>query len=149
MQNFSGSGMLDRQEVCVKSLPPQGVEGGPGGRPKLIGLGFEMRAVDAVTHQGVTDISEVHPDLMGAAGLELAGEEGGDRFAVVAMEGFLHRPVGDRLAAIPAHGHFLAGIRVAVDRGVYGAARRIRMTLHHRVVPLVDSAFLERQEEIY
>ena len=47
-----------------------------------------MGAVDGVAEQGVADMGEMHPDLMGAAGLELAGELRGDRLAVVTVVSF-------------------------------------------------------------
>src|SRR5260370_27016488 len=94
----------------------------------MAGLGFEMRAIHAVAHQGVADMGEVYPDLMGAAGLELAGEQRRDRFAVAPVKGFLDLPVGDRLAAGVTYCHFLPGIRMPVDRRIDGAALAVRDT---------------------
>ena len=67
-------------------------------------------------------MGEMDPDLMGAAGLELAGQQRRDRLAVAAVEGFLDLPMGDGLAAALAHRHFLPGMRMAVDRRIDGAA---------------------------
>ena len=53
---------------------------------------------------------------------ELAGQQGRDRLAVAPVEGFLGVPMGDGLAAAVAHRHFLAGIGMAVDRRIDGAA---------------------------
>ena len=41
----------------------------------------------------------MHPDLVGAAGLELAGQKRRNRLAVAPIEGFLDFPVGNGLAA--------------------------------------------------
>ena len=51
---------------------------------EVAGLGLEVRTIDRVAHQGVADMGEMHPDLMGAAGLELAGKQRGHRLAVAA-----------------------------------------------------------------
>src|SRR5258706_16264571 len=92
----------------------------------MVGLGLEMRAIDAVAKQRMTDMSEVHPDLMGAPGLELAGQQRRDRLAVAPVEGFLDLPMSDRLAAAFAHRHFLPGMRMPVDRRVHSAALAVR-----------------------
>jgi hypothetical protein len=94
--------------------------------PEMAGLGLEMRAIDAVAQQGMADMGQVHPDLMGAPGLELAGELRRDRLAVAADEGFLNLPVGDGLAAALAHRHFLPRIGMPVDRGIDAAALPVR-----------------------
>src|SRR5260370_42177315 len=88
----------------------------------MAGLGFEMRAIDAVAQQRMADMGEVHPDLMGAPGLELAGQERRDRLALAPVEGFLDLPMGNGLAAAFAHRPFLSGMRMPVDRRVDGAA---------------------------
>src|SRR5471030_2360600 len=87
-----------------------------------------MRTVNAVAEQGMPDMSQMHPDLMGAAGLELAGEQGGDRVARGAIETLLHLPMGDGLAAGLAHRHFFPRMRMPVDRRIYGAALPVRDT---------------------
>src|SRR5258708_6324260 len=97
----------------------------------MAGLGFEMWAIDAIAQQRMADISEVHPDLMGAPGLELAGQQRRDRLAVAPVEGFLDLPMGDRLAATLAHRHFLPGMRMAVDRRVDGAALAVGDPPYH------------------
>ena len=100
-------------------------EGGQGGLAfgaEVAGLGLEVRAIDAVAQQRMADMGEMHPDLMGAAGLELAGQQRGDRLAVAPVEGFLDFPMGDGLAAAFAHRHFLPRMRMPVDRRIDGAA---------------------------
>src|SRR5258708_17816141 len=88
----------------------------------MAGLGFERGGIGAVAKRGMTDMSEVHADLMGAPGLELAGQERRDRLAVTPVEGFLDLPMGNGLAAAFAHRHFLPGMRMPVDRRVHSAA---------------------------
>ena len=73
----------------------------------------------------MADGGEVHPDLVGAAGFEPAGEQAGDRRAVGAGIALEHLPMGDGFAAALAHRHLVAGARVAVDRLVDGAARPV------------------------
>src|SRR5258708_6269296 len=74
----------------------------------------------------MADMSQMDPDLMGAAGLELAGEETGDRLAIAAVKGLAHFIMGDRSAAAVSHRHLLPGVRMAVDRGVDRAAGAAR-----------------------
>src|SRR3954453_10946332 len=88
----------------------------------MAGFGFEMGAIDAVAHQGMADMGEMHPDLVGAAGLELASQQRRDRLAVASLKSLLDLPVGDRLAAALAHRHFLPGMRMTVDRRLDRAA---------------------------
>lgn len=73
MQNLPGLGVFQYQQVCMQRLPVEGGEGGLTFRAQMTGFGFEMRAIDAVAHQGMADMGKMDPDLVGAAGLELAG----------------------------------------------------------------------------
>ena len=118
MQNFSGSGMFDREEPGVQGLTAKPIEGRLGPGAELARLGLEMRTIDRVTHQRVAGMGEMHPDLMGAPGLELTGDEHGDRLAAPAIERLLHLPMGDGLAAALAHRHFLPRVGMAIDRGI-------------------------------
>src|SRR5205085_7094575 len=72
--------------------------------------------------QGMADMGKIYPDLMGAPSLELTGQQRRDRFAVAPLEAFLDLPMGHGLTAALAHRHFLAGMRMAVDRLVHRAA---------------------------
>src|SRR6266700_5973378 len=92
----------------------------------MAGLGLEMRAIDGITQQGMADMGEMHPDLVGAAGFEPAGEEGTDGLAVAPLEALLDLPMRDRLAATLADRHLLPGARVAVDGCVDRAALPVR-----------------------
>ena len=120
MENFSGAGVLDCQKVSVQGLPSEAFEGGAGSWAELAGLGLEVRTIDVVAHQGVTGMGEMDPDLVGAAGFELAGEEGGDGLAVPAIENLPRLPMGDGLAPALANRHLLAGMGVTIDRRING-----------------------------
>jgi hypothetical protein len=103
-------------------LASEGLQGRLTRFPEMAGLGLEVRAIDGIAHQRVADVSHMHPDLMGAAGLELAGEKRGDRLAVAPGKRFLHLPMGDGLAAARAHRHFLTRMRMTVDRRIDSSA---------------------------
>src|SRR5689334_7939361 len=93
---------------------------------ELIRLGLEMRAIDGIAEEGMASMGEVDPDLMGPAGLELAGQEARHRLSVLAVESFPHLIMGHGLAAALAHGHLLAGLRMPVDRRIDRAAMTVR-----------------------
>ena len=65
-------------------------------------LGLEAGPVDVVAEQRMADMGEMHPDLVGAAGLQPAGEQARDRLAVGSGVDFQPLPVGDRPRARPA-----------------------------------------------
>ena len=87
--------MFQGQKVCVQRLAIEGRQGRPAAGAEVAGLGLEVRAIDGVAHQGVADMGEMDPDLVGAAGLELAGQQHRDRLAVAAVKRFLQLPMGD------------------------------------------------------
>ena len=122
LQNRPGLGVFQSQEVCVQRLAAESGQGCPALGAEMAGLGLEVRAIDRIAQKGVADMGQMHPDLMGAPGLELAGQQRRDRFAVPPVEGFLDLPVGDRLAAALAHRHFFPGMGMAVDRRFHRAA---------------------------
>jgi len=94
-------------------------------RDQLAGLGLEARAVNVVPNERMPGVAEMNPDLMGSPGFELTGEKCRHRLAVTAREAFQEFPVSDGFAAALAHGHFFAGVRVAVDRLIDGAPRAV------------------------
>ncbi len=55
----------------MQRLAIEGGQGRPGVGAEAVGLCLEVRTVDAVAHQGVTDMGEVDPDLVGPPGLKL------------------------------------------------------------------------------
>ena len=78
----------------MQRLASEGGQGGLAPGTEVAGLGFEMRAIDAIAHQRMADMGQMHPDLMGASGLQLAGQQGGDRLAVAPVEGSPRFPNG-------------------------------------------------------
>ena len=73
----------------MQRLAPEGGERRLAPGTEMAGLGFEMRTIEGIAHQGVADVGKMHPDLMGAPGLELTGQQRGDGFAVAAVERLL------------------------------------------------------------
>src|ERR1700722_20164489 len=71
-------------------------------------------------------MGEMHPDLMGAAGLEFARKKGSHRLAVGAIEAFDDFPMGDGVAASFTDRHFFPRVRMPVDRGIDRAALPVR-----------------------
>src|SRR5882724_1349799 len=100
----------------MQRLASKGRQCGLAFKAEMTGLGLEMWAIDGISHQGMADMGEMHPDLMGPPGIEPAGEEAGDRPAVASRKCFPDLPMGDRLAAALAHRHFFPGVGVPVDR---------------------------------
>ena len=120
--SVAGAGMREGQAAGVQPLP---------GQPQPLGQ-HRVGAVGQVADAGVPDRGHVHPDLVRAAGLEVdieqrRGPERLDRLVV-----------GDARAAAGDHRELVVGARVPADRGVDGAAARIRMALDERGVALVD-----------
>ena len=66
----------------MEGLPVQAGQRRLGFWAEPVGLGLEVGAVDGIAQKRVADMGEVDPDLVGAAGFELAGEQRGDRLAV-------------------------------------------------------------------
>ncbi|MBA7467948.1 hypothetical protein ES707_03187 [subsurface metagenome] len=71
-------------------------------------------------------MGKVHSYLVGAPGLELAGQKRGHRLAVAPIEHLFNLPVRDRLAAALAHRHLFPRKRMPVDRRIDGAALAVR-----------------------
>ena len=83
----------------MKCLSAKGLQRAFGLPGKLIRFALEAAAVDLVAEERMADGGEVHADLMGASGLEPAGEEARHRRTVAAGIAFEHLPMGDRGAA--------------------------------------------------
>src|SRR5688572_20443208 len=81
----------------------------------------ESRPVDRIADQGVAGMGQVDPDLVGAAGLQPAGQQARYRLAVGAYEALQHLPMGDSLPAALPDRHLVPGMGVAVDRLLDGA----------------------------
>src|SRR5262249_17200550 len=119
--------MFDTEEIGMKCLSAKGLQRAFGLPGKLIRFALETAAVGLVTEERMADGGKVHADLMGASGLEPAGEEARHRRTVAAGIAFEHFPMRDRGAAAGTHRHFLAQARVTADRlsvGPGGTPRR-------------------------
>ena len=71
--------MLEPNQISVKRLAPQMPEGlagafGQGGEPFL-----GRTSIDGIPDHRVTDMGEMHPDLVGASGLQTAFDQARDR----------------------------------------------------------------------
>src|SRR5262249_2975846 len=127
--------MFDTQEIGMKCLSAKGFQRGFGLAGKLIRFALEAAAIDRVAGGGVADGRGVDRDLMGAPGLEPAGEEARYWRTVAAGIAFEHLPMRDRGAAAGAHRHLLAQPRVTADRLVDGAARPLRRAPNEGEIP--------------
>src|SRR6266481_6751285 len=114
----------------MQSLSAKGRERGSGVVGELAGLVLEAAAIDGVAEERMPDRGEVDADLMGAPGLEPAGDEARHRRAIAAAVAFEHLPMGDRRAPARAHRHLVADAGMAGDRLVDGAARTLRHAPH-------------------
>src|SRR5262247_1314105 len=106
----------------MQSLSSKGCERISGCFREPGGFGLETRSVDRIAHQRVADMGEMDTDLVGPAGLQLAAQEARDRLAVGSRKGLELLPMGNGVAAIGAHGHLVAGVGMAAERLVDGAA---------------------------
>ena len=100
-----------------------------------------ITTVGGVTDAGVVQRGEVHPNLMGAAGFQMNVEQtrGPEHLGSVVM--------GNAVPAALDDGEFPVATPMPTDRRIDRSAGRIRMSLHHSVLPLVDGALLERPLE--
>ena len=81
MQKLPASGCSIASREACRACRPSAASASRLGR-RVAGLGLEVRAIDVIAKQGVADMGQVHPDLMGPPGLELAGQNRRDRLAV-------------------------------------------------------------------
>ena len=93
--------------------------------------------VGQVTDTGMAQGCEVHPDLVGAAGLEMDLHQRGR------PERLDDLVVGDARLAAGQHRELVVVVGMAADRGVDRALQRIGQALDEGVVGLVDRALLE------
>src|SRR5829696_3318466 len=100
----------------MQGLPSKSLQGSGGRRQQSGSLGPKTGAVDAIAQQGMADMGEMDSDLVGAPGLQPAGEQAGDRGVIGSGIALQYLPMGDGLAAPHPDGHFVAGVRMAVDR---------------------------------
>src|SRR5262245_17430980 len=119
--------MVESEPHSVQPLPGQ-VEPVREGRVSAIG---------EIPHTWVPKRSQVDANLMGTSGLQGDVQE---RRGPESLQGVI---VSDR--RLPSHDDrpLVVVRRVPVDRSVDGAAKRVRMTLHQRVISLIDPAVAE------
>src|SRR5271163_5230449 len=89
-------------------------------------------SIDEVAAARVMQGGEMDPNLMGATGFQMHVEQAGGG------EGFQGVVVSEAVPAIFGDGELPLVAVVPTDRCVDRAAGRIRMSLHQRVIALVD-----------
>src|SRR5262249_58114513 len=97
--------MFQGKAVCMEGLPAESCEFRPGRHRELARFGLEAGAVSGVAEQGVAEVTQVHPDLMRAAGLKFEFKGRSHGLAVTSREDLQPPPMRDRLAAADANGH--------------------------------------------
>src|SRR3954469_19235145 len=110
LQRLPGERVCDNQQISMQGLSAKGLKGLGGLRGQPGGPGLEARPIDRIAHERMADMGEMDPDLMGPAGLELAGQKTRDGLAVGAGISLEHLPVGHRLAAVRAYRPLVAGM---------------------------------------
>src|SRR5450759_4240211 len=101
----------------MQGLSSKTFQDSAGGGGKQAGLGLEAGAVAGVAQDRMADMGQMHSNLVGAAGLQGASQQAGDRLAVGADIAL------DRHPQARAHRALVAGLRMAVERSVDGAFR--------------------------
>src|SRR5665647_3586009 len=86
----AGFGVFDSQEISMQGLSAKTLQSGFCLGAEPAGFGLESGAVGGVAQDRMADMGQMHPDLMGPAGFEGAGEQAGDRLAVVAAVSYTH-----------------------------------------------------------
>src|SRR6478752_6197402 len=86
--------------------------------PKPADLGPEAGAIGRIAQDRVPDMGEVHPDLVGAAGFQSAGQQAGDRLAVGAGELLEQLPMRDSGPSVWTHRLPVARVLMAAEWGV-------------------------------
>src|SRR5262249_36056833 len=96
----------------------------PGPHPG--GFGLEAGPVSGIAQERVSDMGEMHPDLMGASRLKGTGDETRDRLPVGPMKTFQHLPVSDGPTSTLPYRLLFPGMGMAPDRGLDRALRAVR-----------------------
>src|SRR5262249_55400043 len=100
--------MLDAKYMGMEGLPVKMPQGLLRGARQQGGLGLDPRPIDRITQERMPDRRQVHPDLVGAPGLQPAFDEARHELAVDAPVALPYLPVGDCLPAVRADGHLVA-----------------------------------------
>src|SRR6187551_2100706 len=108
----------------MQSLSAKGCQGVAGLWGEQARLGPESGAVGGVPQDWMPQMRQMHADLMGASGLQGAGEQAGDRGPGAGRgETFEHLPMGDGRTPVAADRLLVARLRVAAEWSVDGAFR--------------------------
>src|SRR3954468_6936635 len=118
--------MLEAQDMGMQGLSCKGIKGLACVFGQQDGLGPETRPVGVVAEQRMPDMGQMHPDLMRPPGLQPAGGQGGDRFAVVSVVFLKQFPVCNGLTPILPDSLLVACVGVAAERRLDGPLRPVR-----------------------
>src|SRR6478752_5755816 len=125
----------------MQGLSSKGPQCSPCLRPQTAGFGLKSGAVGGITQNWVSDMGEVHPDLVGTPCFESTCEEASDRLAVRPKKALQDLPMGNGRAAASTHGLLVARVRVAVERGVNCPLRAFRCAPHQGEVSALEWPF--------
>src|SRR6187399_1031967 len=117
-QDVAGFGVLEAQYMVVQGVSAKGLQRLAAVLAQVHRLGLEAGAVGIVAEQRMAQMSQMHADLMGPAGLQPAGEQARDRFAIDSGVFFQKLPMGDGFAAVRPDRLLVAGLGVAPERSV-------------------------------
>src|SRR5262245_25615508 len=95
---------------------------------EAVGFGLESGSVGRVPQNGVSEVGEMDPDLVGTPRFEGTGEKAGQRLSVGSGKTFQHLPMGNRVPTILTHALFVSGVGVASEWGVDRALGAIGRT---------------------
>src|SRR5215831_241939 len=105
------------------------------------GFGPESSAVDPIAQDGMSNMGEMHPDLVGAAGLQSASKQSGHRFSISTVETIESLPMSDGRAAVLAHRLLVTGMRVAAQRCVDDALWTAGRPPNERKITALEGTF--------
>src|SRR6476620_8556321 len=127
LQDFAGFGVLNSQQISMQSLSAKSCQGVAGLWSKQARLGPESGAVCGVPEDWMPQMRQMHADLVGAPGLQGAGEQAGARgLGAGRGETLKHLPMGDGRTPVAADRLFVTRLRVAAERSVNRAFRLSR-----------------------
>src|SRR5512139_1671752 len=115
----------------MEGLSAKGLQDGTRPRAQAARFCPESRPVGAIAEDRMSDMGKMHPDLVGAAGFQCAGQQAYDWDRRAGWgEALQDLPVGDSRPAVTAHRLLVARLRVTAKRSVDRALRPRRRTPH-------------------
>ena len=117
-QDVAGFGVLEAQYMGVQGLSAKGLQRLAAVLAQVHRLGLEAGAPRVVAKQRMAQMSQMDADLMGPAGLQPAGEQARDRFAIDSGVFLQKLPMGHGFAAVWPDRLLVAGLGVAPEWGV-------------------------------